>query len=53
MFCMISAESVPFSQPTNEDFRHSLRFRVTLRRFPGARHRQIDAALRDYPLSTG
>jgi DNA-binding MarR family transcriptional regulator len=24
---------VPFSQPTNEDFRHSLRFRVTLRRF--------------------
>jgi len=33
MFCMISVESVPFSQPTNEDFRHSLRFRVTLRRF--------------------
>ena len=34
MFCMISAQPpASFSQPTNADFRHSLRFRVTLRRF--------------------
>jgi DNA-binding MarR family transcriptional regulator len=33
MFCMISAEDVSFSRPSDEDFRHSLRFRVTLRRF--------------------
>ncbi|HEX9040840.1 MAG TPA: MarR family winged helix-turn-helix transcriptional regulator [Trebonia sp.] len=30
---MVSAEGVSLSQPTDEDFRHSLRFRVTLRRF--------------------
>ena len=34
MFCMVSAQPpASFSQPTNADFRHSLRFRVTLRRF--------------------
>jgi len=30
---MISAEGVSLSLPSPEDFRHSLRFRVTLRRF--------------------
>lgn len=34
MFCMISAQPpASLSQPTDADFRHSLRFRVTLRRF--------------------
>ncbi len=33
MFRMISAEGVWFNRPTDEDFRHSLRFRTTLRRF--------------------
>jgi DNA-binding MarR family transcriptional regulator len=33
MLCMSSAEAAAFSQPTSEDFGHSLRLRVALRRF--------------------